>query len=219
MKRSAQYSLAGHVALALVLILGSRIARGESSPTQLERFAEVTAQAKSKPPLAQLDDYLGFLQTVGDDPEDLVTSRVSSQISSVEQELIVVSAQGRAYRPDRVLHCALVDPKTQACQGAALDDSLLLSDAAVASPRLLGLPPRGQASVKLVGGFKAEILGLFAGPRGPLQDGKQPPTRLLLHGQKFSLGALRKWPDLALVVIFRRNDAFGLRKAVWLFSN
>lgn len=202
------------LALALLAAGGD----GELPPgsSSQQRFDALTRHTQSKPLLVQLRTYVDFLKLVDDDPEDLIKSQVERRIVQLEQGFLAIQSEHRKYYPDHILHCASIDRVTSACRGPTLDNSLLSNEETISSPRLLSLPPSGHAAIQTPNGYNIEIISVLAGERSELQSGATP-LKVPMKQKSFAVSFLNQWKSPVVIVIFRRADHIGLRKAVWLF--
>ena len=217
------YYLLRKVNLLTVMLLLSIVVRAsqtDSSPSCAERQQQSTvivAAAKTKSAIEQFYTYLGFLNSIGDDPEDCVTSNLHAEISRVEKNLVVLEVGGQTYKPENLLHCNEVDSPTPICRGPELDDTLLVGETSLLS--LLTskpLPHSGMASVKFPTEFKAKILGVFAGNRSELQNGK-PPLPISFQANQFPIQELYQWKNPTLIIVLHCDDTLRFRKYVWFF--
>jgi hypothetical protein len=180
------------------------------------RLATLVDADKRKSSMSQLQDLLRFFDSVPDDPEDCVHSEVRRRIAVLEQTLVTLRVAGESLHPQKVLHCGAIDPGTERCEGPELDDTPLVDDRNLIAP---SQPlPRNATSAKLeiAPKYRAEIVGVYAGERGNLQDGGRP-VRIPHHENIIQLGKVSSMTGPILIVILHGDDSLRFRKFVWTF--
>lgn len=182
-----------------------------------DRLAAITKNATAQPNLAEFNTLLSFLDTVKDDPTDCVTTNAVHQVAEIERKVITLRIDGKNLQPDWILHCNEVDMRSAVCTGPELDTSSLLPEDRLTSRRASGvsgdrMPPTAQLRMQPNYGF--EVLGVYGGSGGALQNGKVP-ARLFYKGLTINLSKLQNLRDPTLILIVRRNDGLGYRKIVW----
>lgn len=180
-----------------------------------QQFIEIKAAATTKSPLNKFYTYLRFYNSIDEDPEKIVTFDILEELIKVEKNLIFLDVNGHAYLPENIIHCYEVDSQAKVVSGNELDTTMMLSDTNQGYYfKSESLPGSGTASLKIIPGYGAKIIKVFAGDGGELQSGK-PPSPVVLRDNKFLVNELNKWRYPVLIVIYSCNDKLRLRKCVW----
>ena len=206
-----------HIILLSLLAISANSALGQSAPQTCEshkiQFAKLIRASRNEKTAKRFHDYIRFLNTVGDDPEDCITTDITKEIRKAEQELISVVSNGFTAHPDRILHCNEINSDTAACRGPELDDALLASEDSLLS-KTNALPTEGELSILVAPDSGMKIISIFAGDLQTLQNGN-PPTRIAVENGRFSIHALQQWSRPVLIVALNSNDLLHFRKCTW----
>jgi hypothetical protein len=180
------------------------------------RLATLVDADQRKSSTLQLKDLLRFLDSVPDDPEDCVHSEVRGRVGVLERTLVTLRVAGKSLHPQKVLHCDAINPDTERCEGPELDDTPLVDERSLTSPPQMLPRNATTAKLEIAPMYRAEIVGVYAGERGSLQDGR-PPVRIPHQENILQLSKVNSMTGPMLIVIMHGDDSLKFRKFVWAF--
>jgi hypothetical protein len=195
-----------------VLLLVPPFALAQDCDALQSRWKGVVAAAEPMVPVARLDSYLRFLDTVPDDPEDCVRGLAIREIGAIESRIVQLRVGAREIAPARVMHCSAIDPITQRCTGPEADDTALVPETHGRSKAKS--PPPKVATVQIPEAYQGKIETVAVAATAALQDGNRP-LMVKRRGARLDLKVARRLASPVLIVVVRRNDSLGFRKFVW----